>query len=132
MSQTQEKYTGDQAIFSEGALTDPSCTARSLLLDSDNYHQDGLILQCTDSQVDTTGTSPVINAPNICFLFCNFYSVMKIDTKWRDDYGPEDLNVGEKVWRYVISGTEEEHIFPQDSDNADFQSAKEEVKCWGR
>ena len=65
VSQTQEKYTGDQTIFTEGALTDPACSARSLQLDPDNYHQEGLILQCTNSQVDTTGPNPVINAPNV-------------------------------------------------------------------
>jgi len=57
---------------------------------------------------------------------------MKIDTKWREDYGPGEQNVGEKVWRYVISGTDEEHIFPPDTEDADYQSAREEVKCWGR
>ena len=81
--------------------------------------------------MDTSGEDPVINAPNICFLFCNFYSVMKIDTTWRE-YSPEELNQGEKVWRYVISGTDEENVFPPDTDNADHQSAKEEIKCWGR
>ena len=104
---------------------------RHLLLASENYQQDGLLLQCTDSQVDTQDPAqPVINAPNTCFLFCNFYSVMKIDTKWKDDYGPDDVLSGERQWRYVISGTSEEQIFPQDPTEAEYQSAAEQIKCW--
>merc|ERR1712066_966789 len=128
VSLTQEKYSGDGEIFTDGALTDPACSALPLVLDTDHYHQDGLLLQCTDSQVDTSGLDPVIRAPNTCFLFCNFYSVMKIDTKWRDDYEPEETNTGEKLWMYVISGSAEEHVFPKLNGT---QSAKEEIKCWG-
>ena len=134
VSQTLPSYTTNPTIVSaeDGALTDPTCKARHLLLDPENYQQDGLLLQCTQSQVDTSEpTEPVINAPNTCFLFCNFYSVMKIDTKWKDDYGPGEVHTGEKQWRYVVSGTTEELIFPPAASDADFQSAAEQIKCWG-
>ena len=132
VSQTLPVYSSDPSIVSEdGALIDPTCTARHLLLDRENYGQDGLLLQCTQSQVDTSEPNqPVINAPNTCFLFCNFYSVMKIDTKWKDDYQPGEVLTGEKQWRYVISGTGEEMIFPL-ANGTDFQTAAEQIKCWG-
>ena len=131
MSQTLPSYSSDPSILSEGALTDPACSAPHLLLDSENYQQDGLLLQCTESQVDTQDPAqPVINAPNTCFLFCNFYSVMKIDTKWKDDYEVGEVLTGEKQWRYVISGTTDEQIFPE-APGTIYQSGAEQIKCWG-
>ena len=34
---------------------------------------------------------------------------------------------GEKQWRFVISGTNEEQIFPPSADDADFQSGAEQI-----
>ena len=51
VSQTQDKYTADENILSDGALTDPICPARSLLLDNDNFHQASLLTYLLQSFV---------------------------------------------------------------------------------
>ena len=73
MSQTQDKYTADENIVSDGALTDPICPARSLLLDNDNFHQASLLTYLLQSFVILKS---IISILYLTFLWIPIYQYL--------------------------------------------------------
>ena len=113
----------DEAALSEaGHLVEPSCDCDPLVLDPASYFQEGLMVQCTELQVEET--KPSIPAPNHCLLLCDYYSVLHIFTDWKRVDG---LEIGEQCWYYRQVGDPDdgEHDTPIELDDIG-----NVVRCW--
>lgn len=110
------------ALNDDGSLKEPSCDAEPLQLAAASYNQEGLIVQCTDGQVNDDLQLP---APNMCLLLCDYYSVIYIFTDWNLD--GDGNETGEQVWFYRIVGDPDK---PENNNIVDDNTAPDIVKCW--
>ena len=89
------KWEGGDAYDSDhkneaGLLIDFPCNAKPLVLKSENYNQEGLLISCTfepvkmgdgegdENKIDGISiptTSPYVPAENHCLVFCDLYKV---------------------------------------------------------
>jgi len=118
----------DDAVLVDGKLKEPICSAPPLVLDKNNFNQEGLMITCTDSQVTfNEDGNPQINAPNVCIMTCDFFPVLTISPQWKE-YAAEEENKGEKIWYFNM----EEGLTYNGETEGEITNevAKNLISCW--
>jgi len=103
-------------------LNEVTCNADDLVLDADNFNQEGLLITCTSGDVFLDGNVPTVPAENHCLLLCDMYPILSFFVDWKQ-YDTLEDNIGERVWyyQYQIAG-QERHELPNPDTSI--------IKCW--
>merc|ERR1719348_854829 len=126
-------------------LTEVTCNADPLLVTSENYNQDGLLLTCTDGDAYIPADNETVfevPSENECLLLCDMYPTLKLTNDWKDYTNAKGLNEGGRVWFYQWFNSAEDtkkELRTEDcsaiADPADKADCEENhvdkiLKCW--